>query len=211
VSRSLRRGALAASVLALSLASLAACSAGNNAQTLGVKPDTAATTIRNINIQNATVVTQSQPDSGGPAVVTGTVFNTGRTREALQAIALPGTGTTVKLSPAKGSGPVFVPAGGSVQLGGDGNASAVIENGSEAARNGDVQQVVFTFSQTGDVGLKALVLPAVSYRKGVGPSALPNPPASPSASPSGTPQQPGEPSGTVTPSDSASASLNAAG
>ena len=183
MSRSLRRGVLAASALVFSLASLTACGAGNNAQTLGVKPDSAATSVDVITIQNATVVTQPEADAAGPAVVTGTFFNNGKTAQTLDSVKLPGTSATVKLAPAKGSGPVTVPAGGSVQLGGAGNASAVIEQGREAAKNGDAQQVVFTFSETGEVGLRAFVYPSNSYFKGVGPSSLPSAPAkSPSAS-----------------------------
>jgi hypothetical protein len=223
VSRSLRRGTLAATALAFSLASLAACSAGNNAQTLGVKPDSAAATIDDITIQNAVVVTPDRTDPEGPAVVTGTLFNNGAAKQTLDSITLPGTSATVKLSPAKGSGPVTVPAGGWVQLGGKGHASAVIDNGRESAIDGDAQQVVFTFSETGDVGLRALVFPATGYREGVGPSATPTATGTPT--PTGTPQQPGEPTGTdsgapdgsstpddsSTPTDSASASVNVTG
>ncbi|MFE4536377.1 DUF461 domain-containing protein [Streptomyces scopuliridis] len=212
MSRSLRRGALAATALVFSLATLTACGAGNNAQTLGVKPDNAATSVDVITIQNATVVTQPEANAAGPAVVTGTVFNNGGSPQTLDSVKLPGTSTTVKLSPAKGSGPVTVPPHGSVQLGGAGNASAVIENGNEATRNGDAQQVVFTFSKTGDVGLRAFVWPANSFFKDVGPSTQPTPAGTPSGSPSGTPAAGAEgesgaadaPSGT--PSDSASAS-----
>ncbi|MFE2035414.1 DUF461 domain-containing protein [Streptomyces scopuliridis] len=220
MSRSLRRGALAATALVFSLATLSACGAGNNAQTLGVRPDNAATSVDVITIQNATVVTQPEANAAGPAVVTGTVFNNGGSPQTLDAVTLPGTSATVKLSPAKGSGPVTVPPHGSVQLGGAGNASALIENGHEAAKNGDAQQVVFSFSKTGDVGLRAFVWPANSYFKDVGPSTLPTPSGTPSGSPSGT--QSGSPSGTPaagaegesgqpggpadTPSDSASAS-----
>ncbi|MFE4371592.1 DUF461 domain-containing protein [Streptomyces sp. NPDC056835] len=187
MSRSLRRGALAATALVFSLATLSACGAGNNAQTLGVRPDNAATTVDAISIQNATVVTQPEADATGPAVVTGTVFNHGRSAQTLDSVKLPGTNATVKLSPAKGSGPITVPGLGSVQLGGAGNASAVIENGNEAAKNGDAQQVVFTFSKTGDVGLRAFVWPANSFYKDVGPSTLPTPSGTPSGSASGTP------------------------
>ncbi|WP_066949696.1 DUF461 domain-containing protein [Streptomyces lushanensis] len=223
MSRSLRRGVLAASALVFSLAPLTACGAGSNAQTLGVKPDSAATSVGDISIQNATVVTQPEADAEGPAVVTGTVFNSGRSGQTLDSITLPGTTAEVRLSSATGSGPVTVPAGGSVQLGGEGNASAVIENGREAAKNGDAQQVVFTFSETGDVGLRAFVFPSNSYFKGVGPSALPSPsaPASPSPGASGTPAgsvsgspsetqsgEAGEPGNTSGPSDSASASTH---
>ncbi|MEV7426983.1 MULTISPECIES: DUF461 domain-containing protein [unclassified Streptomyces] len=180
MSRSLRRGALAASALVFSLASLTACGAGNNAQTLGVKPDSAATSVGDITIQNATVVTQPQAASQGPAVLTGTVFNNGKTAQTLDSVKLPGTTATVKLVPAKGSGPIEIPSLGSVQLGGQGNASAVIDKGREAAKDGDAQQVVFSFSETGEVGLRALVFPSDSYFKDVGPSTLPS--ASPSTS-----------------------------
>ncbi|MFI6639623.1 DUF461 domain-containing protein [Streptomyces sp. NPDC050504] len=176
MSRSLRRGALAATAIAISIASLSACGAGNDAQTLGVKPDAAATAVDEIKIQNVTVVTQPKADAAGPAVVTGTIFNNGKEPETLDSISLPGTSATVKLSAAKGKGPIIVPAGGSVAIGGKGNASAVIENGSEAAKNGVAQRVVFQLSKTGNVQLRALVVPATSYFEGVGPTSLPKAP-----------------------------------
>lgn len=199
MSRSLRRGALAATAIAISIASLSACGAGNDAQTLGVKPDNAATAVDNIKIQNVTVVTQPKADAEGPAVVTGTIFNNGTKKETLDSIALPGTSATVKLSAATGKGPITVPAGGSVQLGGKGNASAVIENGREAAKNGTAQRVVFQLSETGNVQLRAFVVPATSYFEGVGPTSLPKAPEtkpSGAAKPSGTASA-GAPSGTA--------------
>jgi hypothetical protein len=197
VSRSLRRGTLAASALVFSLATLSACGAGNNAQTLSVKPDSAATTIDKISIQNATVVTQAGSGSDGIAAVTGTVFNSGRSAQTLDSIALPGTDAKVRLAAAgDGSGPITVPGGGSVQLGGKGHASALIENGGEAGKDGDAQTVVFTFSKTGDVGLRALVIPADSFRAGIGPTAPPAPSVSPSDTPSGSSS--GNPGGTPT-------------
>ncbi|MEE1800427.1 DUF461 domain-containing protein [Streptomyces sp. NPDC101062] len=185
MSRSLRRGTLAASALVFSLASLTACGAGNNAQTLGVKPDNAATSVDKITLQNITVVTQPEADAEGPAVVTGTVFNNDTSAQTLDSVKLPGTSATVKLAPAKGSGPITVPGLGSVQLGGAGNASAVVENGREAAKNGDAQKVVFSFSKTGEVALRAFVFPSDSYFKGVGPSSAPS--ATPGGTPSGSP------------------------
>ncbi|MGW3626947.1 DUF461 domain-containing protein [Streptomyces sp. NPDC000880] len=219
MSRSLRRGALAATAIVFSIASLAACGAGNNAETLKVKPDNAATAVDTIKIQNATVITQPKAGAEGPAVVSATVFNNSSKPQTLDAITLPGVNTTVKLSPAQGSGPITVPAQGSVIIGGAGNASAVIENGQEVSKNtGGVQEVVFRFSETGDVKLQALVVPATSYFEGFGPSSLPKPPV-PEGEPSGTPSQSptgqagtpgngasGEPG---TPSDSASASQSA--
>lgn len=218
MSRSLRHGALAATAIAFSIAALSACGAGNDAQTLEVRPDNAAITSGDIKIQNANVITQPERDAEGPAVVAATLFNSGSKAQTLDSVALPGSGASVKLHAAKGSGPVVVPAGGRVILGGAGNASAVVENGREAVRNGNAQSVVFTFSDTGAVKLAAFVVPAGHYFKGFGPSALP-------ATPSGTPGAPesGKPSGdasssttpgspdasasdTTTPTDAASAS-----
>ncbi|MFE5108431.1 DUF461 domain-containing protein [Streptomyces sp. NPDC056663] len=229
MSRSLRRGALAAAAIVISIGALSACGAGNDAQTLEIKPDNAATTLGDIRIQNANVITQPENGAEGPAVIAATVFNNGTKRQTLDAITLPGSDVSVQLHPAEGAGPVVVPAGGRVVLGGEGNASAVIENGREAAQNGNVQAVVFKFSETGDVPLGAFVVPATSFFKGFGPSSLPKAPAqTPSASPSGTPGAPsGTPSGEAgaagseedagaagsenetTPTDAASASVSA--
>ncbi|MFF0485876.1 DUF461 domain-containing protein [Streptomyces sp. NPDC004435] len=182
MSRSLRRGALAATAVVFSIAALSACGAGNDAQTLGIKPDNAAVTVDDVKIQNALVITQPTPGAKGPAVVSATVFNNGRAPQTLQSIALPGSNAAVVLKTAQGTGPIVVPAGGSVVIGGPGNASATIENGHEAAKNGDAQKVVFKLSETGDVSLEAFVVPSTSYFKEFGPTEIPLPPsATPSA------------------------------
>ncbi|MFD5766265.1 DUF461 domain-containing protein [Streptomyces sp. NPDC127049] len=182
MSRSLRRGALAATAVVFSIAALSACGAGNDAQTLGIKPDNAAVTVDDVKIQNALVITQPTPGAKGPAVVSATVFNNGRAPQTLQSIALPGSNAAVVLKAAQGTGPIVVPAGGSVVIGGPGNASATIENGHEAAKNGDAQKVVFKLSETGDVSLEAFVVPSTSYFKEFGPTEIPLPPsATPSA------------------------------
>ncbi|MFJ8664234.1 DUF461 domain-containing protein [Streptomyces sp. NPDC093600] len=188
MSRSLRRGALAATAIVFSIASLSACGAGNDAQTLGVRPDNAAVSVDDVKIQNAVVITQPDPAVKGPAVVAATIFNNGRTPQTLDAITLPGTKATVQLKPATGAGPITVPAGGSVIIGGKGNASATIQTGSEAAKVGDAQQVVFKLSRTGDVSLEAFVVPATSYFKDFGPAEVPKPPgATPTATATATP------------------------
>ncbi|WP_093800269.1 DUF461 domain-containing protein [Streptomyces sp. Wb2n-11] len=192
MSRSLRRGALAATAIVFSIASLAACGAGNDAQSLQIRPDNAEAAVDDIKIQNAAVVTQPELDAEGPAVVTATLFNNGARAETLESIKLPGASGEVKLKPAKGTGPVSVPAGGSLVLGGEGNASAVIENGREAAEDGGVQPVVFELSETGAVELQALVFPATHHFKDFGPSELPKPPgttASPTGTPTGSPDE----------------------
>jgi hypothetical protein len=208
VSSSLRRGALAAAAIAFSIASLSACAAGNNAQTLEVKPDNAATAVGDIKIQNAVVITQPDLESTGPAVISATVFNNGTTAETLDAITVAGTGKTADLSPAKGKGKLTIPAGGSVVIGGKGNATAVLPSSREAIKDGNAQKITFTFSKTGDVSLRAFVVPAKSFFEKWGPTEIPEAPgtgtsASPSESATGT----ASPSATAT--DGAPASATA--
>ncbi|MEV5312770.1 DUF461 domain-containing protein [Streptomyces sp. NPDC052610] len=181
MSSSLRRGALAASVTALSIASLAACGAGNNAQTLEIKPDNAATSVGDIKIQNAVVIVQPDAESTGPAVVSATVFNDGDTAETLESITLDGISEPVELTPAGGKGELTIPADGSVVIGGKDNAGAVVSNG-QALEDGAAHKVTFTFSETGDVSLEAFVVPAEGYFEEWGPTKVP---AAPAATPSG--------------------------
>jgi hypothetical protein len=182
VSRSLRHGALAATALVFPIASLSACSAGNDAQTLQVRPDNAATAVGSLKIQNVNVITQPEQDAKGPAVIAGALFNDSSKREVLEKITLPGSNATVKLQAAGGKGPLVVPAGGRVIIGGKNNASAVIENGRQVGADGSVQTVVFTFSETGDVQLGAAVVPGTGSFEAFGPSALPSTEPTPAAS-----------------------------
>ncbi|WNZ10529.1 copper chaperone PCu(A)C [Streptomyces sp. 11x1] len=185
MSSSLRRGALAAAAIAFSIASLAACAAGSNAQTLEIKPDNAATSVGDIKIQNAIVVTQPGTETEGPAVVSATLFNAASTDQTLDSVTVEGAGT-VELTPAKGKGKggkVVVPAGGSVVLGGEGNASAVLSDVTDAVKDGNAQKVTFEFSETGQVALRAFVVPAEHYFEKWGPTDIPEAPAA-SASPS---------------------------
>ncbi|MER7839700.1 DUF461 domain-containing protein [Streptomyces sp. NPDC096040] len=220
MSSSLRRGALAASAIAFSVASLAACGAGNDSQTLEIKPDNAATSVGDIKIQNATVITQPDLTSTGPAVVSATIFNTGTQPETLQSIVVAGTNKSAQLHPTT-SQPLTIPGGGRLILGGKGNASAVLSSSRETVQDGNAQKVTFTFSRTGDVSLRAFVVPAESYFSGWGPSSVPSASASASSA-SGSPAagatasgsaKPGKgkssESASATPSDSASESTNA--
>ncbi|WP_395576746.1 DUF461 domain-containing protein [Streptomyces sp. BK79] len=209
MSSSLRRGALAAAAIAFSIASLAACGAGHNAQTLEIKPDNAATTVGDLQIQNAIVITQPDLESTGPAVVSATLFNNGRTDQTLESITVDGTGKSAELKPAEGekgaNGGLTVPAGGRLIIGGEGNASAVLPSSREAVQDGNAQRITFTFSKTGEVGLRAFVVPAESYFSGWGPSDVPAAPGAsqePSGDASGEPSD-GQTSGT--PSDGESA------
>ncbi|MEU9186855.1 DUF461 domain-containing protein [Streptomyces sp. NPDC048484] len=205
MSSSLRRGALAAAAIAFSIASLAACGAGNKAQTLEIKPDNAATSVGDIKIQNAVVITQPELESTGPAVVAATLFNGGRTAQTLESVKVEGINGPARLKPAKGAGKgkLTIPAGGSLVLGGKDNASAVLESSREAFEDGDAQPVTFTFSKTGDVKLEAFVVPAESYFSGWGPTEAP---AAPSTEPGASESEPGAASGSPSGSSSASAS-----
>ncbi|MFI8203695.1 DUF461 domain-containing protein [Streptomyces sp. NPDC085937] len=186
MSSSLRRGALAAAAIAFSITALSACAAGNNAQTLQIQPDNAATTVGDIQVQNATVITQPDLESTGPAVVSATLFNSGDKDQTLESVTVPGTGKTAELTPAEG-GDLVVPAGGRLILGGEGNASAVLPSSREAVRDGNAQKITFTFSETGEVSLQALVFPAEHFFESWGPSQAPAAGASPSAENSGEP------------------------
>ncbi len=64
-------------------------------------------------------------------------------------------------------------------LGGEGNAAAVLPSSREAVQDGNAQQVTFTFSETGEVSLRAFVFPAENFFEGWGPSEIP---AAPGAS-----------------------------
>lgn len=195
MSSSLRRGALAAAAIAFSIASLAACGAGHNAQTLEIKPDNAETTVGDIQIQNAIVITQPDLESTGPAVVSATLFNNGRSDQKLESITVAGTGKSAELKPAEGekggNGGLTVPAGGSLILGGEGNASAVLPSSREAIQDGNAQEITFTFSKTGEVSLRAFVVPAERYFSEWGPSDVP---AAPGASAKPSQETSGEPS-----------------
>jgi copper(I)-binding protein len=201
VSRSLRRGALAAA-LALSLAPLAACAAGNDAQTLQVKPDNAATTVGPIEIQNAVVLTKS--GGKGPVSVSARVFNNGSGNQSLQSVTV--GSKQAQISAQDGGQTITVPAHGSVLLGGKGNPSVTVPDTSLALRDGDYQDVTFTFSRTGEVTVRAYVEPARGYYASYGPSESGSPSASASTSPSATTSSSSKAPGSASASTSTSAS-----
>jgi hypothetical protein len=190
VVRSFRRGAFAA-VVVLSLASLAACAAGNSAETSNVRPDTASATVGDIKVQNAFVLTRPS----GPAAVSARLFNNGATEQTLESLQVAG-GISATLTGKDGGRAITVPAHGSVLLGGKGNPTAAIETGGESLRDGDVQKAVFVFSSTGPVALQINVTPATGEYADFGPSSLPTtaPPA---------------PTGTAAPTDTATATATA--
>ncbi|WP_019072376.1 hypothetical protein [Streptomyces hokutonensis] len=212
MSSSLRRGALAAAAIAFSIASLAACGAGNDAQTLEVKPDNAAVSVGVIKVQNALVITQpitdSSPQPSGPAVISATLFNTSKDPQTLDSVSVDGVGTAT-LTPAKGKGKLTVPAFGSLVLGGKGNASAALTDVGTGLEDGNAQKVTFTLSTTGAVSLSAFVVPADSYFTKWGPTAIPTPAPGATATATGSASPKPHKSTSATPSDSASESTTA--
>lgn len=198
MSSSLRRGTLAATALGIAVATLSACGAGSDAQTLQIEPNSAATSLGHIKIQDVNIVTV--PGRSGTAAVTARIFNNGSTPEKLKSISVQGAGTRVQLSPGEGKSKsetaggsgggkaLTVPAGGSLALGGKGDASAQLTGASpKSVRNGNAQPVTFDLSRTGEVRLRAAVLPATGELKGAGPSVQPSPSGSSSESPSESP------------------------
>jgi hypothetical protein len=157
VSSSLRRGVLAAAVIAFPITALAACGAGHNAATDEVRPDNAWAEVEDIKVQNVIVI---MPDDGdGIAGITARLFNNGADDQTLEAIRLPGTGETVELAPAEGESGVVIPAGGELALGGEGNASALIQDAAAGGvALGNAQHLVFDLSETGGITLYARVV-----------------------------------------------------
>ncbi|GAA1896558.1 lipoprotein [Streptomyces sodiiphilus] len=159
MSRSLRRGALAAAIV-LSIAPLtAACGAGFDAQTGGVNPRNATVRVDDIQIQNVNIVMSEESD--GPASVSARLFNDGSEEQTLEAIVLADTGQEIQLVPAEGDSRIVLPPRGSVALGGEGNAAAVIEDAEAAGvALGNAQHLVFDLSESGRAELYARVVPA---------------------------------------------------
>jgi len=171
VSSSLRRGALAASALALSIATLTACGAGPDAYSLTIRPDNASASFGDIKVQNVNVVTSE--DGSGPATVTARIFNESSEDETLESITVGTSGQRVELSPAEGTD-LTVPAGGSLALGGENSASALIADAAQTgAENGATVPVVFELSSTGKVELRATVVPANHSWLDDGPRGVP--------------------------------------
>lgn len=197
MSSSIRRGTLAATALALSLAVLTACGAGNNAETLKINPDNARVTAGDIRIQNAVVITPAEAD--GPAAVSARIFNNGDRDQALQRLTLADSGEELELSGRNGRGGVVVPAGGSVMLGGEGHASAVLPDGHDAG-HGATKKLAFEFSGEGEVELAAFIVADdgeyAPWAATESPSPLETGTSSPDAEPGAG--EPGEDAGTGT-------------
>ncbi|AUH42352.1 hypothetical protein [Streptomyces sp. CMB-StM0423] len=195
-SSSIRRGTLAATALALSLAALTACGAGNNAETLKINPDNARVTAGSIKILNAVVITPAD-EADGPAAVSARIFNNGDRDQTLERLTLADGGQELELSGKNGRGGVVVPAGGSVMLGGEGHASAVLPDGHDAG-HGATKKLAFEFSQEGEVRLAAFIVADEGEYAPWAATPTPTPVETGTSSPDA---EPGEDAGTGTGTD----------
>ncbi|AZM46814.1 hypothetical protein DMB38_14255 [Streptomyces sp. WAC 06738] len=199
-SSSIRRGTLAATALALSLAALTACGAGNNAETLKINPDNARVTAGSIKIQNAVVITPAD-EADGPAAVSARIFNNGDRDQTLERLTLADGGQELELSGANGRGDVVVPAGGSVMLGGEGHASAVLPDGHDAG-HGATKKLAFEFSREGEVRLAAFIVADDGEYAPWAATPTPTPTPTPVETGTSSPDaEPGEDAGTGTGTD----------
>ncbi|MFC1409458.1 DUF461 domain-containing protein [Streptacidiphilus sp. N1-12] len=179
MSRSLRRGAVAAVIIATAPI-LAACSAGDSAATLQVKPDNAATSIpladgTALKLNGITVVTDATGKA--PASVVVNIANGGPTADTL-------TGVTVDGVPAVLSGSPTIPSLGSLALGAPGQASATVPT--LTATPGQNTAVSFTFTTAGSAQVQALVTTGTGEYASYAPSPSPTPTPTPVATATAT-------------------------
>ncbi|MFD8087334.1 DUF461 domain-containing protein [Kitasatospora sp. NPDC059722] len=193
MSRSLRRGSIAA-LAAFAIASLSSCAAGNQPDTLQIKPDSAAATLgTNVRLNNIVVVTAANTsgDSTGPANVTVNISNTGADPVELQSITV-GSGAAATFADAAGAplSSIVVPAGGAVLLGGGGNPSARLA--SVGVKVGGMVPTTFAFKDGQKVDVQAGVSPAndKGLYDGFGPTASPVAVPGKGATPGVTPSAP---------------------
>ncbi|WAL72480.1 DUF461 domain-containing protein [Kitasatospora sp. YST-16] len=211
MSRSLRRGAVAAIVLAAILP-LAACATGNDASTLQIKPDNAATSVGDgVKLNNIVVVTEAGSAGAytGPATVTVNIANAGATDDVLTSVKI--GDATAKLTDENGApvSTVDLKVNQSVLLGAQG--SPVAQVSSSQLSVGGYVKTTFTFAKAGEVSAQANVQPAVGSYEAFGPKkAAPSPSASASASAPAAGAS-GSPSAGATASGSASAPASPSG
>ncbi|MGW4803320.1 DUF461 domain-containing protein [Kitasatospora sp. NPDC004272] len=214
MSRSLRRGAVAAIVLA-AIVPLAACAAGNDASTLQIKPDNAATAIgTDVKLNNIVVVTPKGTAGAysGAANLTVNIANTGTAEEVLTSVKI--DDAAAKLTDESGAAvsDITLAPGESVLIGAEGGPTASIPTSDLSV--GGYAKTAFTFKKAGEVSANANVQPADGLYEGFGPkSAAPSAAASPSAEATGSasPGASGSPSAGATASGSASPGATASG
>lgn len=192
MSRSIRRGAVAATI-ALALAPLAAaCSSGTDAETTKIKPDTASVQVGNVKVQNLTLVSGG-PTSGAMALG-GAFINDGDQAETLTQVAVDGATGNAELKSASGTGSITIPAHGAVYL--TGGADSVVAkvasvSGDSPVTPGKYAKVTLTFKTAGVGSVRVQVHSPEDYYKQLAPSAPA--PSLPAAPPTTAPASPSAP------------------
>lgn len=173
MSRSLRRGAVAA-VIAVAIAPvLAACSAGSSAATLQVKPNAAATSVDGgqLKLDGVAVVTDAQGNA--PASVIASIANNEQQDENLVSVTVGTTAATL-------TGTTAIPSGTALSLGNPGaNATRATVPTLDQPAGADVP-VTFVFANGGSVTLMAQIQTGTGEYAPYAP-AKPTPTVSPSA------------------------------
>ncbi|MFI1584104.1 hypothetical protein [Embleya sp. NPDC020630] len=186
MSRSLRRGALAATV-AVVLPLAAGCASGKEAETGKIKPDTASTAFGSLKIQNVQLVTS---DPGKNLVALGgALFNEGTTPETITKVTVDGAGAAL-------GGPLTIPAGGAAYLidrpqgmaaddpQGRVYLGPLVFPNAAKVEAGSFRRVTFAFGTAGETSLDVSVHSPSSYYAQLKPTPAftPPPPAPPTAS-----------------------------
>ncbi|WP_055587288.1 hypothetical protein [Peterkaempfera griseoplana] len=212
MSRSLRNGAIAALVLAI--APLSACAASNDAATLQVQPDNAATSIGdNLRLNNILLVTRgagAAETETRPAAVSVNISNSGSTAEVLKAITVGDAGTAELVGPDGARVPqITIPAGGSLLLGGPGQPRAQVPDAT--VQEGGYAKVTFGFDAAGTVTTQAAVVTGRGDYAPFAPTAPSTPTAPPTGAATGAAAGAGATNPQATGTATATAGTNAAG
>jgi hypothetical protein len=165
------RKALAAALLVLApAAAVGGCAAGDDAETLKIEPDTPATTLGALKLQNVVLLTGPAGGSG-PLAVTGSIYNGGSAPDQLQQITVNELPQPAVVTPAPQQPELRIFPGQALQLGGPGDATAVLPNAAGLVTAGESRRLTFRFAREGEVTLWVPVLPANGFYTGYGPPA----------------------------------------
>lgn len=205
MSRSIRRGAVAAT-LALALAPLAAaCSSGTDAATTQLKPDSAYTQVGTIKVQNLSLVTGDE--GSGLVSLGGALINESDKPETLKQVTLAGAAAPGTMKGQDGATSITVPARGAVYLTGEKGGPSVTFSGAPDATAGKYVDVTFSFSTVGQTKLGVAVHPPEDHYEALKPSS----PQSAAPSPASTPSAPATTPPASAPATGTSASPPATG
>lgn len=177
MSRSLRRGAVAA-VIAVAIAPvLAACSAGSSAATLQVKPNAAATSVNGGQLKLNGVAIVADANGNAPASVIASIANNEQQAENLVSVTV---GTTA----ASLTGPTAIPSGSALSLGTPGANATLATVPSLDQPAGANEPITFVFANGGSVTLSAQIQTGTGEYAPYAP-ATPTPTTVPSVVPTG--------------------------